>query len=197
MTTENLGPELQIDDPEDVDLAVRRVVARALDLEEEDVQMESSLFELGAESLDLLDMAFMLEKEYRIQFPQTDILNRADRYFGKDALSNNGVVTDLGLQLLRIGMPELPPEVVKPGLRDIDVAKMITVQSFARITRRLLEAKALFPRACAECGGDLVESDTMPEFQCAQCQRIVPVPSGDDVLLQDLIALHESVRESR
>jgi acyl carrier protein len=195
VTTENLGSELKAAD--DVDAAVRRVVARSLDLREDDVRMESSLLDLGAESLDMLDMAFMLEREYRIQFPQTDILERADKHFGKDALANNGVVTELGLQLLRIGMPEIPPDVVKPGLRDIDVVKMITVQSFARITRRLLEAKAQFPRTCGECGGDLVESETMPEFECAGCQHIVPVPNGDDILLRDLIALHAVVQESK
>lgn len=173
---------------------VRKVVARALDLDPEEVHMDSSLHDLGAESLDLLDMAFMLENEYRIQFPRTDFLERADAYFGADTLVSRGKVTELGLELLRIGMPELDPDVLRAGLSDLDVARMIQVGSFVRITQRLLEIKEAFPRVCPACGGTLVESESLPEFECESCQEIVPVPSGDDVLLDDLIALYESVR---
>lgn len=176
---------------DEVATRVRTLTAENLELELEDVQMESSFFELGAESLDLLDVAFALESEYRISFPRTDILERATGHFGEDALVKDGLVTDLGLQLLREGMPELDPELVKPGLRDIEVAQRITVGSFARITQRLIDAKAEFPRTCPDCGAALVESEVMPEFECSGCGKIVPVPSGDDVLLDDLIDLHE------
>jgi hypothetical protein len=137
-------------------------------------------------------MAFMLENEYQIQFPRTDILERSNEYFGEETLVVKGKVTDLGLALLRTGMPEIDPDRITPGLTDLDVAKMISVGSFVRITARLLEAKAEFSRVCAKCGGELIESDAMPEFECAGCGDIVPVPSGDDILLADLVALYES-----
>lgn len=194
MTTDRQYSPSDVSDAE-VAQKVREVVATALELETDDVHLDSSLFELGAESLDLLDMAFMLETEYQIQFPRTDILERANRHFGDGALVVDGKVTDLGLKLLRVGMPELDPAVIKPGLSDLDVARMITVGSFVRITERLLEVKAAFPRTCEECGGTLVESAVMPEFECSGCQRIVAVPSGDDVLLEDLLLLNDSVQD--
>jgi acyl carrier protein len=181
---------------EEVVLGVRQAVARALDLNVEEVELTSSLFELGAESLDLLDMAFMLEKKFKIQFPRTDILERATNHFGEEALVQNGVVTDFGLKLLKKGMTELDPQVIKPGLKAIDVAKMITVQSFARITWRLLQAKAEFPLICPKCGGQLQESELMPEFTCTNCGEIVPQPSGDEILLQDLIQLSTEIPEN-
>jgi acyl carrier protein len=177
---------------EEVVLHVRTVIAEKLELELDEVQLESSFFELGAESLDLLDVAFTLESEYRISFPRTDILQRATEHFGDDALvGQDGFVTDLGLTLLREGMPELDRELIKPGLRDTDVAEHISVGSFARITQRLIDAKAEFSRECPQCRGALVESETMPEFECPDCGKLVPVPSGDDILMQDLVALHE------
>ena len=91
-------------------------------------------------------MAFMLEKEYRIQFPRADILERAAQHFREEDLVVSGVVTPLGLEMLRRGMPELDPTKFRPGLKAIDVVKMISVGSFARITVRLLEAKAEAPR---------------------------------------------------
>ena len=136
----------------------------------------------------------MLEKEYQIQFPRTDILERATTYFGEDALVADGLVTDMGLQLLAVGMPELDPNVLKPGLKALDVAQMITVESFVRITWRLLEAKKAFPRECPSCGGHLTESDFMPEFECDSCGETVPLPSGDDILLQDLLDLADQVQ---
>ena len=182
---------------DEVALRVRTLTAKNLELDIEDVQMDSSFFELGAESLDLLDIAFALESEYRIQFPRTDLLERATEHFGEDALVKDGLVTDLGLQLLREGMPELDPELIRPGLRDVDVAKKITIGSFARITQRLIDVKAEFPRTCADCGGTLVESEAMPEFECEGCGKLVPVPSGDEVLIRDLIDLHEQTTAAR
>jgi acyl carrier protein len=193
MTTSNGRPSAPLDwDASDaVVLKVRTLTAETLERDVDDVQVDSSFFELGAESLDLLDMAFALESEYGIAFPRTDLLERAGGHFGEDALVQDGLVTDLGLHLLRVGMPELDPELIKPGLRDVDVAKAITVGSFARITQRLIDAKAAFSRVCEACGGELVEAEAMPEFVCSSCGAIVPVPSGDDVLMQDLIELHD------
>ena len=168
---------------------VREVVADALELALDEVELSSSFFELGAESLDLLDMAFRLEREFKIQFPRTDILERATEHFGEDALVADGVVTDFGLQLLRRGMPELDPAQLKPDMLAVEVAQMITVQSFVRIVMRLIEAKAEFPRDCPACGATMEESDIMPEFVCPACDEMVPLPSGDEILLQDLIDL--------
>jgi acyl carrier protein len=182
---------------DEVALRVRTLTAENLELDLDDVRMDSSFFDLGAESLDLLDVAFALESEYRISFPRTDILERATEHFGEEALVKDGLVTDLGLQLLRVGMPELDPALIKPGLRDEDVAKSITVASFARITQRLINAKAAFPRVCPDCDGTLVESEAMPEFECESCGKIVPVPSGDEVLMQDLVDLYETTVAGR
>ena len=101
----------------------------------------------------------------------------------------SGVVTPLGLEMLRRGMPELDPTKFRPGLKAIDVVKMISVGSFARITVRLLEAKAEAPRDCPKCGAALVESTVMPELECPSCGEIVPLESGDDILLRDLTEL--------
>ena len=194
--TENNGHMPVSFTEEEVALEVRQAVARALDLDVEEVQLNSSLFGLGAESLDLLDMAFMLEKKFKIQFPRTDILERATNHFGEETLVQNGIVTDFGLRLLKKGMPELDPQVIKPGLKAIDVAKMITVGSFARITLRLLQAKEEFPLVCPKCGGQLEESELMPEFTCTNCGENVPQPSGDEILLQDLLQLANEIPDT-
>ncbi|MDQ5822891.1 MAG: phosphopantetheine-binding protein [Chloroflexota bacterium] len=175
-----------------VEQKVREAVARALDLEVEDVQLSSSLIgDLGAQSLDLLDIAFTLEREFKIQFPHTDILERASKRFGDDALVKDGLVTSFGLDLIRKAMPELESRQMQPKMRAIDVARLITVGSFARIVVRLLEANRDFPRECPDCGTTMNEAANAPELVCPNCGKIVILPSGDDVLFQDLVALTE------
>jgi acyl carrier protein len=179
----------------EVALRVREIVAESLEHGVDEVHLDSSLFALGAESLDMVDMAFTLENEYQIQFPRTDILERLTQSLDASELVDDGVITDLGLDLLRKGMPELDPDVIKPGLRDIDVAQMITVGSFARITQRLLDAKTELSRDCPKCAGTLVESEVMPEFECPDCGGYVPLPSGDEILLTDLMELYREAQE--
>ncbi|MDQ3928608.1 MAG: phosphopantetheine-binding protein [Chloroflexota bacterium] len=175
-----------------VEQKVKEAVARALDLDVEDVQLSSSLIgDLGAQSLDLLDIAFTLEREFNIQFPHTDILERASKRFGDDALVKDGLVTSFGLDLIHKAMPELEPGQLQPKMRAIDVARLITVGSFARIVVRLLEANRDFPRECPNCGTTMNEAANAPELVCPNCKKIVILPSGDDVLFQDLVALTE------
>jgi acyl carrier protein len=181
-----------------VERKVREIVAKALYMEVEDVQPSSLLLEeLGAESLDLLDIAFMLEREFKIEFPRTDIMERASQYFGEETLVNDGKVTDIGLELVRRGMPEIDQERLVPGMLAVNVIRMISVQTFVRIVMRLLEAKAQFPHECPNCGTMMQESDVMPELVCPKCGEITPLTSGDDILLQDLISLSKDLEFDR
>jgi len=175
---------------QDLEAQVVEAVAGALDLEPGEVSLDDSLqADLGAESLDYLDIAFQLERRYKVEFPRADLLERAGSYFGEDRLVQNGVITDFGLRLLRQAMPEVEPARLRPGLRATEVAGMFTVQTFARVLDRLLYAKEQMRRTCEECGGELGDSEVLPELVCKGCGRTVPVASGDDVLYQDLLDL--------
>lgn len=177
---------------QELEASVIQAVAGALDLDPGEVKLESSLqADLGAESLDYLDIAFQLERKYRIEFPRVDLLERAGRYFGEDRLVKDGIVSDLGLRLLRQAMPEIAPERLQPGLRAVQVPALFNVQTFARVLDRLVYAKEQMPRTCKECGGTLVESEVLPEFVCSGCGKSFPMPSGDDVLYEDLVHLGE------
>lgn len=175
---------------EEVEQKVVAAVARALDLDPRKVTLSSSLTEeLGAESLDFLDIAFTLEREFNVQLPRLDILQRATEHFGEETLVNNGVVTERGLELLRRGMPEIDPERFRPGIKATEVAAMFNVGTFVRILLRLLEAKRELSRECPRCGGTMVESAATPELVCESCDESVPLPTGDEILLRDIVAL--------
>jgi len=181
---------------DDVEGRVVAVIARAMDVPVSEVSPSSSLeADLGAQSLDFLDIAFSLEREFRIQFPRTDFLQRAGDHFGEENLVKDGVVTPFGLKLLALGMPEIDPEQLKPGLKITDLQKMFTVATFIRVVRQLLESKTAMDRTCPNCKAEMVESSALPEFVCNACRTVVPVPSGDEVLFRHLLTVEQQAND--
>lgn len=182
----------------EIEQKVIAAVSESLDLDPAEVLLTSSLEnDFGAESLDYLDIAYMLEREFNIQFPREDLLQRAADYFGEEALlTKSGLITDLGLELLRKGMPELDTGLLKPGLKAVDLRPLFTVQTFVRVVQRLLEAKQKFPRECPDCGTEVIEADVLPQFECPKCSKILPFPTGDTVIFQDLVSLAEDTKNT-
>jgi acyl carrier protein len=177
-----------------VEQKVLEIIARAMDRPVSEVRPDSLLEgDLGAQSLDFLDIAFSLEREFQIQFPRADFLQRASDHFGEENLVRNGVITDFGLKLLAQGMPELDPAQLTSGLKVTEVRTMFVVGTFVRVVKQLLENKAGMDRTCPQCKAQMEESKSLPEFICPACGKSVPLPSGDDVLFQHLINLQHSV----
>jgi acyl carrier protein len=81
------------------------VLAQALGVEEEDVKPSATLQgDLGAESIDFLDIVFRLEREFGIKIPRGELFS--EQVFQTAAeLVRDGNVTDQGLAELRTQMP--------------------------------------------------------------------------------------------
>ncbi len=83
---------------------VRQTLVDALSVEEDEVTEEATLTgDLGAESIDFLDIVFRLEKAFDIKIPQEELIPR-------DILSNPDYVTDrklneAGVAALKAAMP--------------------------------------------------------------------------------------------
>jgi acyl carrier protein len=175
---------------DEVEQRVLAVIARAMDRPVSEVTPTSTLEgDLGAQSLDYLDIAFSLEREFRIQFPRDDFLQRAGKHFGEENLIQDGVITELGLSLLAKGMPEMDTAKLTPGLKVTDLRHMFVVATFVRVVKQLLEAKAEMDRSCPNCHAETVESTSLPEFVCPACKTSVPLPSGNDILFKHLLSV--------
>ncbi len=84
---------------------VRETLIDALGLDDDEVTQEATLIgDLGAESIDFLDIVFRLEKEFDIKIPRGDLfpenLATSDSGFVED-----GKVTESGITQLREKMP--------------------------------------------------------------------------------------------
>jgi acyl carrier protein len=120
---------------------VRRCVADALAIDPVKVTPSASLIDdLGAESIDFLDLVFRLEAEYHVKIPRDGI-----RVVAQDGLADGfeqgGVLTPEALERLRILMPEVPAGRISQGLRPHQIAGLFTAETFVRLVAwRLAEA---------------------------------------------------------
>jgi acyl carrier protein len=89
----------------EIDARVTKVLVQALGVGEDDIKPSATLQgDLGAESIDYLDIIFRLEREFVIKIRQNELF--PDLVFrGATEIVQDGQVTDLGLAGLRAQMP--------------------------------------------------------------------------------------------
>jgi acyl carrier protein len=84
---------------------VSATLVEALNVDEEDIKPTSTLQgDLGAESIDFLDIVFRLEREFGIKIPRGELFPEAI-FQGDPELVQDGRVTPKGLDELRAKMP--------------------------------------------------------------------------------------------
>ena len=89
----------------DIDTRVAKVLVEALGVDECDVKPAATLQgDLGAESIDFLDIVFRLEREFAIKIPQGELFSELLVRGGTEIL-HDGQVTDLGMAALRVQLP--------------------------------------------------------------------------------------------
>ncbi len=119
---------------------VRGVVVEALAVDEEEVTPQASLFkDLGAESIDVLDIGFKLEQEFGIKVPQ-DELNPAagmqDARYIKD-----GKFTPEGLEQLRAKLSDFDLSEFERDPRVSRLMDLFTVGFLVKYVEGKLAAK--------------------------------------------------------
>lgn len=114
---------------------VCREVAEALAADPATVRPESFLVDdLGAESLDYLDIVFRLERAFGIQITRGEMERAARGDMDEEAFAPGGLVSDAGLQRLRDLMPEAAHR-IQPGLRPAQILGLFTVGTFVAMVR--------------------------------------------------------------
>ena len=108
----------------------------ALELDEDELDWNSTILDdLGAESLDLLDIVFRLEREFDIQIPRGQLVAEADA-------EENGRLTESGAARLREVMPEVPADEIQAGFKTSEVPTLFRVATFYNLVSSLIAEKA-------------------------------------------------------
>ena len=121
----------------DIELRVRKVVAESLCVELDEVQTSSNLInDLGAESIDFLDIMFRLEKEFEIKIPQREIERQARGDMTPEEFEIDGVLQPKGLLRLKELIPEIDPGSWREGMALRELPALFTVGVFIGIVKR-------------------------------------------------------------
>lgn len=118
---------------------VQEVLVDALGLDEDEVTEEATLMgDLGAESIDFLDIVFRLEKTFEIKVPREELFP-AESMLNNPEYVSNGKLTEKGLAEFKSKMPhsdfsafEADPDVNK-------IADLFTVNAIVNFVELKLQ----------------------------------------------------------
>lgn len=125
---------------EEMESAVHEAVADALALDADEVTGDATLMdELGAESIDLLDILFRLERSLGVKIQASDLADHVQGGIPDDEFGDeNEVVTAAGLSQLKTVMPQIDADALAGQLKADEVMGLFTVDNLVR----LVEARA-------------------------------------------------------
>ena len=127
---------------DEVFTTVQRCFCEALELDEDEVTFDSRVLDdIGAESLDLLDLVFRLERAFGIQIPRGGLEAEAQNVDGEPG-EVDGLLTAAGATRLREVMPEVPPDEIVAGMRTDELATVFRVGTFYHLVQRLRAEQA-------------------------------------------------------
>lgn len=116
---------------------VAQTVADAIGCEREKVKLESSLIDdLGAESIDFVDIVFRLQRFFKVKIPRGKIVEEARGSLSEAEFEKAGVVSSAGVERLRVFLNEVPPDRFKSPLNIADIPRLFTVETFCKLVVR-------------------------------------------------------------
>lgn len=122
---------------------VAELTADALAIDIEQVTPTASLIEdLGAESIDFLDLIFRLEREFNVKIPHGKITEDARGDLSVSEFEEKGVLTPAGLERVKAFLSEVPSERFKSPMRVVDIPKLFTTETFCKVVLRQQEVSS-------------------------------------------------------
>jgi len=116
---------------------VAEIMADALGCEVAEVKPDASLIkDLGAESIDFLDIVFRLERGFKVKIPRGKIVEDARGSLSEADFEKGGVVTDAGVARLKDFLSEVPPDRFPSPLKVAEIPKLFTVETFCKMVIR-------------------------------------------------------------
>lgn len=106
------------------------------------VTMTSNLMDdLGAESIDLLDLSFLIEENFGITIESDEFESQATAHIPGGQYERDGYLTPEAIEELKKALPEVPPERFRPGLKKIEVPSVLNVAVFVHLIQRKVSQK--------------------------------------------------------
>lgn len=140
--------------------------------------------DLGADSLDAVQLTFAVGKRLNIVLPKRPLVSIASELVEEETLflENNGL-TDLGVALLRLAPNAFTSKQLRPGMNPYEVFAASTVTNWANLSEFILNQ---IPESCPDCGCDETTLGVGNRLQCVDCGVQITPMNGDEALRQRL-----------
>jgi acyl carrier protein len=167
---------------------LKKAIVETLRVDKDAIKPESSLItDLGAESLDFLDINYRLEQAFGIKMARHFFLEHIEEMFGEgSAIDENGQLTDKAIELLKFRYGDNMPD-LKPGMDMDEVPAMVTAQSMTDGVMDILDS---LPEKCS-CGSSAWKSDDGLRVTCGSCGEEAAFTNGDDLIKDWLTKVQE------
>ena len=124
---------------EEIYAKVRETLVDALGVDDDEVSPEATLVgDLGAESIDFLDIVFRLEKNFSIKIPRGELF--PESLAADPTLVKDGLVTESGIDELRKRMPHADVEKFAKNPKVENIQELFTVQMIVNFIQKKLAA---------------------------------------------------------
>src|SRR5436190_9388542 len=119
-------------------------MADALGRDVAEMTLDASLIDdLGAESIDFLDIVFRLERTFKVKIPRGKLVEEARGHLSEAEFEKGGVVTDAGVERLKSFLNEVPSERFNASLKVADIPRLFTIETFCKIVLRQQKAAVI------------------------------------------------------
>lgn len=115
------------------------LIKSVLGIAKDKITMESVLVnDLGAESIDLLDLSFLIEEAFGITIEPNEFEREVKERIAGGVYEKNGYLTDEALAELRKSLPEVDQSRLVQGLRKAEIPTLLTVSVFVHLIQKKL-----------------------------------------------------------
>lgn len=160
--------------------STREILAQLLVMDVAEIAEDASVTEdLGADSLDIVDLSFQLGRRYGCALPKINVLDHAQAVCGdlSDFLQGGGL-TEAGTGLMQHSLSAYRPEQLRLGMRPAEIFAATTVRNWAQQCHNLFNH---LPASCPECGAKQARLGERGQVVCAGCSARLAPPEGDEV----------------
>lgn len=127
---------------EEIFTRLRELIRNVLGVKLDDIRRESVLIgELGAESIDLLDLSYLIEDTFGITIEPNEFEARVTARLPDGVFEREGYLTEAALAELRAALPEVDQARLVKGFRKAQIPSLLTVGVFVRLIKQKIEAK--------------------------------------------------------
>lgn len=168
---------------------LKKAIVETLRVDQAQIKPETSLInDLGAESLDFLDINYRLEQAFGMKMARHFVLEHIEEIYGEgSAIDENGQLTDKAVETLKIRFGDNVPD-LKSGMDMDEVPAMVTVESIAKGVIDILDS---LPANCSKCTKGEWQTDDGSHLKCGSCGEPAEYANGDDLIKKWLDKVQE------